>query len=285
MIKFEPANIAPARKWAEGMKLGTPLNRIALRMTASFMSGPIELRFPELFTSAKGTYYLDHFHPDHPPLFDLEPFPEWSVSPEKTRCEWKHQFPDGLEIRGSAETEQDAVTLKFELKNGGTETLRGLYLNPCLMMKPAPEFSDARAPEYFYAHMENGLQPFHEIAPELAPAGSRPWLLFLTPSGREHYPGPKESSTWKLSSARLASNLMVAATGDHQHLIGYAWRNEDHHCMSNGGIPCLHTGPGAIATLAPGKTKMLEGRLWFLPFDPKELVNQFERWKGSAPYE
>jgi hypothetical protein len=55
--------------------------------------------------------------------------------------------------------------------------------------------------------------------------------------------------------------------------------------MSNGGIPCLHTGPGAIATLAPGKTKMLEGRLWFLPFDPKELVNQFERWKGSAPYE
>lgn len=265
---------------------GEDINWILVRAKAHWMSEPLELRFPEVLTSSNGMYFMDHFIPGMDLIYPIEPAIRWEHDPVSGDWSYSHRFPDGFEFGGSATPAPGAVDLVLWFRNGTEDTIQWATANPCLSFGATPEHANQWSIEHLWASFPGGMKPLSTTSPTPEEKGREPWLLLLTRRGLVEYEGADDSPTWWLVDQHMHHNLMASVSRDGKYLIGYAWNEEDRHCMTNTGNPCLHTGPGPATMLKPGESRRFFGRLYFMENDMEKLVAAYKedvlRWNQLA---
>ncbi len=255
---------------------GKDLYRLAFYARAPWMTGQIEFRFPEYLKSDRGYHYLDHYLSSITPLGEPEPFPRWHEQGDTLYYE--HTFPGNLKIRASARPHADEVLLTYTATNLSDKTLDYVEHNCCLTFEQAPQFAKKYNLDNLYAVFDGKLTSLNTTTPTPAQVGRQPWLIILTPKGKDTFDGPKDTgTTWWRTDQIADENLMAAVSADGKHLIGYTWDITEKHLMTNTGNPCLHTGPGPILDLAPNESYTWHGKIYFLPNDPDQLLERYRR--------
>ncbi len=267
-----------------GMKDGDDLARIAFQLRAPWMKGSIELRFPEVLQSALGFHFLDHFRETIHPLHELDAYPIWKRSPATGGLSYTCKLHEGVTFRGEAVPEGDTVRLEFRVTNETGKPLEYLSSNMCLYLGGSPEFGQHHDLSRLFIVNGGALFPLSKTTPTAQEMQRElPWLLMLTRQGVKSFTGPKVSPTWWRVEQIAEENLMAAVSKDGKYLIGYAWDLPAETQMTNGGNPCLHTGPGVVRQIAPGTSYTWRGKVYFVPNDPARLLARY--WQDKQEWE
>ena len=269
-----------------GMREGQDLSRLAFRLQASWMSGPVELRFPEVLRSSAGFHYLDNYSSSITPLAEWDKFPEWQRDQQTGRLHYDFKTPDGLRLLGSATPVGDEVHLEFTVFNHRPQAITRVEANCCLALNDCPELNAKWEPGIIHAVLDGKWTSFDQVTPTAAQIGRQPWFLSLREAAAKTTDLPRVSPTWWMIDQHHTENLMGAVTRDRKWLVGYTWSVEPIGLMSNGGNPCLHTGMGFSPEIPPGKSFTWRGKIYLLANEPEELLKRYradqEAWKKSA---
>jgi predicted amidohydrolase len=281
-IQIEPVINDTMIKRRAGLTEGLDLYRLAFRMSAPWMEGSVELRLPEILYSDLGYHFLDHYLSTLAPLSELDPFPQWRREPMTGALYYDCQTQEGIAFGAKATPKYDEVELEFYITNKTGKTLDAVSHNPCLDLKGSPQFDNKFNLKNLFAVYDGQFQDLTGTTPTPEQVGRDPWLILLTSSGQETFDGPKDSkSTWWRIDQVADENLMAAQSKDGKYLIGYTWDREDENLMTNGGNPCLHTGPGAILDLENDQTAKWCGKIYFLENDPDQLLKRYRDDQGE----
>ncbi len=280
LVELTPIAAMFRRRNEPGLQPGQDLFRLGIRVRAPWMTEGVELRFPEVLQSSLGMHVLDHFSPNHQPVSELDPLPEWQVE-TNGGLSYTYTTREGLEFSARATPSSDEVSLEFTVVNHSTQTLGFVEQNCCLNLGASPEFNSPGNLERLLAVYGGKLQNLSGTTPTPETMGRTPWMLFLTHSGKDVFEGPAVSPTWWRVDQVADENLMAAESIDGKYLIGYAWDVEGLHMMTNGGNPCLHTGPGRSPALDPGQSHTWRGKLYLLSNDPDALLSRYHGDKAT----
>lgn len=279
-VALTPVSEVFHQRHEAGLQPGQDLFRLGIRARAPWMSGGIELRFPEVLQSSLGMHVLDHFSPNHQPVSELDPLPQWRLEANGA-LSYTCTTPEGLEFAARATPASDEVALEFTVVNRSNQTTGYVEQNCCLNLGASPEFNNRDRLDKLYAVYEGRLQSLAGTTPTPETMGRSPWLLLLTRTGKDVFEGPAVSPTWWRVDQIAEENLMAAESQDGRHLVGYTWDVEGLHLMTNGGNPCLHAGPGRSPALEPGQSHTWRGKLYFGPDDPKALLARYHADKAA----
>lgn len=257
-----------------GMSEGQDLSRVAFRLQAPWMTGPVELRFPEVLRSSAGYHFLDNYSASITPTCEWETFPQWQSDPQSGRLSYDFQTPDGLRLIASATPLEDEVVLEFTVVNHTGGSIHGVEANCCLAFNDCPELNDRWNPAMIHAVLDGQFMSLDHATPTAAEMGRNPWFLILREEAVRTTALPPVSPTWWRIDQHHTENLMAATTRDGRHLIGYTWNVEPIGLMSNGGNPCLHTGMGESPEIPPGHSFTWHGKIYVLPNEPAELLKR-----------
>ncbi len=273
VITLTPVQVTTPVLRAAGMREGQELSRIAFTLRAPWMSGRVELRFPEVLRSTWGMHFLDHYMQELEPISEWRTFPQWQTDEASGRIWYDFTAPEGIRIVASATPAGDAVHLTFTVVNESTQAIAYVEPNCCLMLNDCPELNDRNNTGALFAMLDGAWTALDQTTPTAAQMGRTPWLALT-----------REQPTPALESARLwcvdqhvTDNLMGAVTRDKAHLIGYTWSVEPRFLMSNCGNPCLHTGGGSSPELAPGERYTWQGRIYCMQNNPRALIERYRR--------
>jgi hypothetical protein len=285
-IKLIPLHVAKPVHRQAGMREGQDLSRIAFQVQTPWLSGPFELRFPEVIRSSMGYHFLDNYSSSIQPISEWTSFPQWQTDPVTGALQYEFKTPEGLRFRGSATPAVEEIRLEFTVVNETTQTVDRVEANCCLAFNDCPELGAKWQPENIYAVLDGNWQSFASVTPTAAEIGRHPWFLSLRAEALKSTLLPKVSPTWWMIDQHHTENLMGTVTRDGRHLIGYTWSVEPIGLMSNGGNPCLHTGMGDSPAIPPGKSYTWLGKIYLLPNDPPELLKRYRadqaRWRDQA---
>jgi hypothetical protein len=275
-IQLEPIPLTGPTRRSPGMRDGADLARIGFRMRARWMSGPVELRFPEVLQSTQGYHFLDHFRDTIQPIHELDAYPAWKRESSTGEFRYTCRTREGVVFRGSARPVADGVELVFQVRNETGKPMEYAAANMCLHLGGCPEMGGAPTLNRLFTARGGTLFPLSRTTPTPQQMGRTiPWLLLLTREGEKTFAGPKVSSTWWRVEQIAEENLMAAVSADGKRLIGYAWDTPAETQMMNGGNPCLHTGPGAVRRIAPGTTHTWRGKIYLLHNNSSRLLALF----------
>lgn len=263
-------------KRKEGMEDGTDLSRISFNIHAHWMLGSIEMRFPEVLLSSRGYHFLDHYRGDIEPLSEFDTFPQWQWDIPTGVLKYDFKTPEGLVFGGSATPTDDEVALEFYARNETGQTISHVDPNCCLNLGTSPDFRHKWDLDHLFMVFDGRYQPLSNTTPTPEQIGRPPWLLMLTPYGKESFPGPQDTgNTWWLVDQLPDENLLAAESQDGKHLVGYTWNESAQTMMSNCGNPCLHTGPRPSPELRPGATYRWYGKIYLMENDPEALLKRY----------
>jgi hypothetical protein len=260
-----------------GMPEPQDLSRIAVHIQAPWMSGPVELRFPETLRSSMGMHFLDHYRSDILPMHWWAHYPDWETDPATGGASYDFMTPEGLQLQASAVPAGDTVELTFMVTNRTGAPLDRVEANCCLDMGPCPELNAKWDLARLFMSFGGVLKPLSTTTPTPEQMGRQPWLIILTENGAPKSVLPKDSPTWWRVDQLTDRNLMAAVSADGKHLLGYTWSVEPEALMTNCGNPCLHTGTGFSPSLAAGESYTWRGRIYCIANDPDELIRRYER--------
>ncbi len=262
---------------AAGMADGTPLSPLAAELRAPWMQGWVEFRFAETISSPLGFHFIDHYKNDSRQLSPLDPWPKW-IHDERSGG-WSYEFrtKEGLVFQGSLRPYRDAVFLEFKVHNETGTDLAWVDINPCLRLGSAPEFNYPYEMQKIYVRVNNAWMPLSETTPTPEQMGRNPWVIMRCQESLVPYAGPKEQPNLWLLDQVADVNLIAAESKDGKYLIGYAWDTAPQVLMSNGGYPCLHTGPGPLLGLENQKTAYRRGIVYFMENNKDALLQRYER--------
>lgn len=281
----EPIELTPVaevfKKRADATHDGEDLFRIGFRARAPWMTNGVELRFPEVLQSSLGMHLLDHYSARLTTLSELEPLPRWERDDATGTLAYAAELPEGIAFAAKATPSVDMVRLEFSVTNRTDKTLGFVEQNSCLNLGTSPELGARADLTRLWSVFDGALRPLSTTTPTPADMKRDPWLLILTPSGKDTFNGPKVSPTWWRVDQVADSNLMAATSADGKHLLGYTWDREGPHMMSNGGNPCLHAGPAAATGLEPGATHTWRGAIYLLDNNPDSLLARFRADKEA----
>ncbi len=282
-IRLTPVVVDRPVRRQTGMRDGQDLSRLALHIQGPWMSGPVELRFPETLRSSMGMHYLDHYIGSIQPLSEWDRYPDWETDPTTGAASYDFLTPEGLHLAATAIPGGSAVELTFTATNRTGQTIERVEANCCLTLGPCPELNAQWDLTRFFMSFSGTLKPLSTTTPTPEQMGRQPWLLILTEHGARTSVLPKDSPTWWRVDQITDRNLMAAVSADGKHLIGYTWSVEPEALMSNCGNPCLHTETGCSPRLAPGESFTWHGRIYLMANDPGELLRRYEadqaRWR------
>lgn len=259
------------------MDEGADLSRIAFRITAPWMRGSLELRFPEVLQSTMGFHFLDHYRADIAPLSEWPSYPEWVTDPETGAVSYAFTTPEGLEFGGSATPSSEEVALEFHVRNATDRVVGWIQANHCLNLEGSPDFAHRWDLTRLYLHFGGAYQPLDRTTPTPAEMGRQPWLAILSERAATTYTGPRDLGlSWIVDQTADPINLMGAVSADERHLVAYTWHDQPDILMSNCGFPCLHTGTSPSPDLAPGETWTWRGKVYLMENDVAELLRRVE---------
>ncbi|GEM_PF-450998 len=272
-IQLTPVPVVTPIMRQAGMRDGQDLNRVRLHVQAPWMSGPVELRIPEVLKSTWGYHYLDHYMAQIPPLHEWRAYPQWQKDEASGRIWYDFTTPEGLRLIASATPVGDEVQLDYTIVNQSTQSIAYVEPNCCLALNDCPELNDKNNTASLFAMLDGAWTPLNKTTPTAEQMGRTPWLVMTRTTPKPALDSPM---LWCIDQP-VSDNLMAAVTRDRAHLIGYTWSVEPMYLMSNCGNPCLHTGMGSSPEIPPGKSFTWYGRMYCMTNDPAALLARYRR--------
>jgi len=272
-IRLTPVPVTTPLMRQAGMRDGQDLNRVRFHVQAPWMSGPVELRIPEVLKSTWGYHFLDHYMAQIPPLHEWRAYPQWQKDEASGRIWYDFTTPEGLRLIASAAPVGDEVQLAYTVVNQSTQSIAYVEPNCCLALNDCPELNDKNNISSLYAGLNGTLAALDTTTPTPAQMGRTPWLVMTRTTPKPALDSPM---LWCVDQP-VSDNLMAAVTRDRAHLVGYTWSVEPAYLMSNCGNPCLHTGMGSSPEIPPGKSFTWRGRIYCMTNDPAALLARCRR--------
>lgn len=274
-IELTPVAVTLRKRSEAGLRNGENLFRLATRISAPWMQGYVELRFPEYLRSSLGFHLLDHFSDDITPSHELDPLPQWERDASTQAIHYRQSMPEGLEFSATATPADDCVDIEFTVINRSDKPIASVEQNCCLDLGGSPDFNHRGDLSNLFAVFDGNYQTLANTTPTPAQMKRAPWIIMLTPTSVKTFKGPKDTPTWWRVDQVAEENLMAAQSADGTHVIAYAWDREGETLMSNCGNPCLHCGPGAVAELKPGELHSWRGRIYLMANQPEVLLARY----------
>jgi len=106
-------------------------------------AGYTVLDLPEAIFSDKGLLFLAHTHDAAPTIWSKQGIEIPNVDWRREAAGWlsyERTLPNGVRFGASIKPGNDRADLRLWLENGTDETLRGMRVQVCLMLKGAPDF-------------------------------------------------------------------------------------------------------------------------------------------------
>ncbi|MGV3773298.1 MAG: hypothetical protein ACO1QB_10385 [Verrucomicrobiales bacterium] len=196
-----------------------------------------------------------------------------STNEAGTRIELKTIVEPSIEIFHEIVAGQDEVTFKLQVKNIGLEKQDVQWFQPCVRVD---KFTGEKQNDYItksFIFTPKGLQRLSEL-PRNDQAIYKGGQVYVPRSVPVEDVNPRP-----ISSIVPSNNLIGCFSADEKMIFATAW--SDTQELFQGVIVCLHNDP-RIGGLAPGETKELLGKMYFLPNDPKLVLQRYERDFGKA---
>ena len=236
--------------------------------------GHLTIRFPETLHSNLGLLFIDHYRPDMLPVVELDRIPDWQIDPETGAISYLCQLPNGIEFSGKLIPGEDAVDMKFAVKNGTDSELNSLNLQFCLVQSSFPDFSIPELTNTYILHDGKWIAladtTFRKMVPD-----KPPWIIGSVIGRPGPKPGKSLEKAWYVCHEPADMPLIATVSRDGKRVLAITWPS-GRSVMSNGWIPCLHADP-ILPNCPPGESVSVDGRLYLVTGGLDELKARYEK--------
>lgn len=259
---------------------------LGISIQAPWMTGPIELRMPEMLSSHLGIHFMDHKRADSTPLSMLNPFPEWKTDAATGDLSYEVTTAEGVVFGGKAHAEPDSVHVEFWVANGTQNTVQNIKAQMCLLMENSPEFGKKNDLANTFTWIGGHPASLAMTTPSSEQKGRPGWIILLTNILMPVYAGPREypDGAWVVDEP-ADFNLVARASNDLKYLVGLTWDETASEVMCNSTVPCMHAGPSRSITLQVREKATWRGKVYLIANDTENLLARYskdaEAWFGQ----
>jgi hypothetical protein len=204
---------------------------------------------------------------------------DWSKTtlPHKTTLTWADPAGQHLKFRTSVEPNiqilheiqvaGDGLELRFELLNQGKEPVDLQWFQPaCIRVENFTGCQQSNYTARSFIFTSTGLTALDQL---------RRTTNALYPGGQVYLPGgvaPADANPRPICGDHPVNGLIGCFSADNHWLLATA-SNRTHE-LFEGVYVCLHSDP-EVGGLAPGQTKRVLSKVYFLPNDPQALLQHY----------
>jgi hypothetical protein len=196
-------------------------------------------------------------------------------SPDGRRLRIRDTLADGVIVEHVITAGRDEVDFRLTAKNPTDKPSEAHWAQPCVRVDrfTGTTNQDARALVPQYAR-----KCFLFIDGQLRRLPTEPWADKARYTPGQVYAAPgvdrNDVNPRPLSSLVPSSGLCGCFSADEKQILGMAW--EPYQEIFQGVIACLHS-DFRLGGLAPGATREIRGKMYFVPADVPALVARYER--------
>ena len=259
--------------------------QIGFKITASWMDGTIEMRFPETLESEEGMYFIDHNRADMQPLFKMNQYPDWKMNKTTGEISYSFTTPNGIEFGGIVNATTDEVHIEFFVKNHTDEQLRNVSPQFCLALDKSNDFNLLRVTTGVFVWSEGKCLGLDQTTPTAAEKGTDPMLVIMREGFSDvvapgkvkiEKPGTDIGWSWRSVNETSDEDIILRESRDKKHLVAVAWPGQTSYLVFNSLIPCIHAGPSIRFTIDPKRERHWYGTVYLMQNDKNELLNRYK---------
>ncbi|RJP71570.1 MAG: hypothetical protein C4539_04695 [Ignavibacteriales bacterium] len=274
----------------------TPLDKpagefgpIGFRITAPWMNGYIEMRYPETVDGDDGMYFIDHYRPDMLAHFKMEKYPDWTINQTGGEISYSYTTPEGIEFGGYVNPKSDEVNLEFFVKNHSDKIIKNISPQICLMLDKSDDFNKLKTTSDVFIWAGNKCIGLDKTTPTAANKGRDAQLVIprkgftnMQAVGKTKILGPGEDiGTWWRTNEESDEDIILRESRDKKHLVAVSWPGEVSFIIYNSLNPCIHAGPSIQFTIEPGRERHWYGIIYLMKNDPGELLKKYKNGKRN----
>lgn len=262
---------------------------LGFKMTASWMDGTIEMRYPETLDSEEGMHFIDHNRADMQPLFKMNQFPDWKINKNTGEISYSYITPDGIEFGGAVNATIDEVHIEFFVKNHTDKQLKKISPQLCLVLDKSNDFNSLRVTSDVFIWSEGKCLSLDKTTPTVAEKGRDPLLVIarkgfsdIEAVGKTKIKKPgSDIGDWWLLNETSDEDIIMRESKDKKHLVAVAWPGETSFLIYNSLNPCIHAGPSIQFTINSQRERHWYGTIYLIQNDKNELI---KRYKNGQRY-
>jgi hypothetical protein len=264
--------------------------QIGFKITASWMDGTIEMRFPETLDSEEGMHFIDHNRADMQPLSKMKQFPDWKMNKTTGEISYSYTTPDGIEFGGIVNATDEEVHMEFFVKNHTGKSLRKISPQFCLALDKSNDFNPLRVTTGVFVWSEGKCLSLDQTTPTAAEKGTDPMLVIMREGFSDvvapgkikiEKPGTDIGWSWQAVNETSDEDIILRESRDKKHLVAVAWPGQASYLVFNSLIPCIHAGPSIQFTIDPKRERHWYGTIYLIQNDKNELI---KRYKNGQRY-
>jgi hypothetical protein len=258
---------------------------LGFKITASWMDGTLEMRFPETLDSEEGMHFIDHDRADMQPLTKMNRFPDWKMNKTTGEISYSYTTPDGIEFGGIVNATTEEVHLEFFVKNHTVKPLRKISPQFCLALDKSNDFNPLRVTAGVFVWSEGKCLSLDDATPTVAEKGTDPMLVIMREgfsdieaAGRIKIekPGTDIGWSWRAVNETSDEDIILRESRDKKHLVAVSWPGQASFLVFNSLIPCIHAGPSIRFTIDPQRERHWYGTVYLMQNDKNELINRYK---------
>lgn len=249
--------------------------RLAFRIRPPWMKeGGFVLRAPETLHTSLGLMFIDHNRQDMPPIFELDPFPEWNKD-ESGTVWYTYRAENDVEFGCRAVPGEDEVDVTYTVRNHRDEDIGGIYPQMCLNLSEAPGFGKKLDVSRTFVRIEGEWTPLTQTHPGPDEVDRPPWMHVNTKAtGPWRQERTTQDGWWVVEElCDIPMTAMVDESGE--HLVAITWERGP-GTSTNSRIPCLHAGPPHAGRCPAGESVTFHGKIYLIPADFEMLDRRYE---------
>jgi hypothetical protein len=262
---------------------------LGFKITAPWMDGAIEMRFPETIDSEEGMHFIDHNRSDMQPLSKMNQFPDWKMNKTTGEISYSCTIPNGIEFGGIVNATADEVHIEFFIKNDSDVPLSKISPQFCLALDKSNDFNQLHVTSDVFVWSDGEYLSLDKTTPTAADKGRAPMLVIpkegfsdMEAAGKIKVEKPgSDIGVWWILNQTSDEDIIMRETRDKKHLVAVSWPGETSFLIFNSIIPCIHAGPTVRFTIDPQRERHWYGTVYLIQNDKNELM---KRYKNGQRY-
>jgi hypothetical protein len=276
---------------------------IGFKITADWMDGTIEFRFPETIDGEDGMYFIDHYRPDMVPISKVKNYPDWNINKETGEISYSYTTPEGIEFGGIATPGDEVIQMEFFIKNHTSKAIMDVTPQLCLALANSKDFNTTKVASDVFISVNKELISVDKLTPSAAEKKRDPLLVIakdgftnLEGVGKTKFEGPghdifmsnyvkeKDGSLkyiWWMPDQTSDEDIIFRESRDKKHLVAVSWPGSVSNLVYNSINPCIHAGPSIQYTINAGRERHWYGTIYLMKNDHNELLKRYKN--GQRP--
>jgi hypothetical protein len=262
---------------------------IGFKITAAWMDGSIEMRFPETLDCQEGMFFIDHYRADMVPFSKVKEYPDWKVNSTSGEISYSFVTAEGLKFGGIAIPVGDEVRMEFYVINNTGKRIIDMSPQICLMLNGSKDFDELNNLSDGYILSGGKWMSLEKSTPTAAEKGLEPKLVIgksgfmnMQAVGKTKINKPGENiGEWWMINEPSDEDIIYRASKDKKHLAAVAWPGDVSFLIYNSMNPCIHAGPSIQYTIEPGRERHWYGTVYLMDNKPGELLQRYKNGRRA----